>query len=265
MYNHARTLLINLTGSSGFISNSPGEELIPDSYSKLILPEYINSIRSRLFGANPDRAMLNYRIAQLLQIIASTDLQSYIVDLDSRITYQLNKLNLATDKIFEPVINRYSGTSSDVLTVVGNMASPDVSGQSAYNFNIKIVSNGGTKLQISRLTFPLQENEEILYLVNGLSPEFNLPFSNYKVRVNTTNVGAAWTISGFLRPTSTISEINENLKAIGEPALLSLFGTKNQEPYSTFKNCWQYHPEFAYQLSGFLLALIYRTEEIRNG
>lgn len=265
MYNHARTLLINLTGSTGFISNSPGEELIPATYSQLILPGYINSIRSRLFGANPDRAMLNYRTAQLLQVIASTELQTYVVALDSRITYQLNKLNLATDNVFDPVVNRYAGTSGDVLTLVGDMASPDVSGQSAYNFNIKVISDGGTKLQISRLTFPLQENEEPLYLVNGLSPEFNLPFSNYKFRVNTLNVGAAWTISGFLRPTSTISEINENLKAIGEPGLLSLFGTTNQEPYTTFKNCWQYHPEFSYQLSGFLLALIYRTEEIRNG
>jgi hypothetical protein len=265
MYNHARTLLVNLTGSVGFISNAPGEELIPFDYVQLTLPGYINSIRSRLFGANPDRAMLNYRIAQLLQLIATTELQEYIVALDSRITYQLNKLNLAADKMFEPKVNKYAGLASDVLTLVGNAASPDVSGQSGYNFQIKIVSNSGIKAQISRLTFPLQEEEEPLSLTSGLSPEFNLPFSSYKFRVNTVNIGSAWTISGFLRPTATLSELMENIKSIGEPALISLFGASPQEPYTTFKNCWQYHQDFAYRFSGFLLALIYRIEEIRNG
>lgn len=264
MFNHARTLLLNLTGDTGFISNCPGEELIPENYLPVVLPQYLNSIRSRLFGANPDRAMLNYRAVQLLQMIAATDLQSYVTQLDTRITYDLNKSGLYSDAIFEPVLYKYSGDALDQLTIVGSPTNPDTSGQSSYNFQVTIVSNSGIKVNIKRLVFPLQENQENLTLNNGLSPEYNLPFSGYSFRLNTLNTNAAWTISGYLRPTLTLPSLFNNLSSISEVSFNSLFGSSPKEPYLTFKNCWQYHPDFAYRLSGLIMALIYRTEELRN-
>lgn len=265
MFNHARTLLVNLPGVSGFMSSCPGEELIPADYSQLTLPSYLRSIRTKLFGANPDRVMLNYRTFQLLQTIASTELQGHVTALDSRITYQLDKVNLGNDAAFIPKVNRYGGDPSDILTVVGTAASPDISGQSGYGFQIYVVNDGSDRIRTKRLVFPLQEVQDDLVLTNGLSPEYDLAFSGYRFRVNTTNSNAAWTVTGSLRPTLSIPDLTANLKASGEPALVHLFGTTSAEPYLTFKNCWQSHPEVAYQLSGLLLALIYRTEEIRNG
>ena len=66
MFNHARTLLMNLSGDAGdlYISDYPGDEMIPADYRAVALPTYLQVVRSRLFGVTPDRAMLNYRVAQ---------------------------------------------------------------------------------------------------------------------------------------------------------------------------------------------------------
>ena len=68
MYNHARTLLMNLSGTDEVFPEYPGDELIPAEFQKLELTTAISALRSRLFGASPDRAMLNYRTNQYLQV-----------------------------------------------------------------------------------------------------------------------------------------------------------------------------------------------------
>lgn len=258
MFNHARTLLVNLSGSSGYFPDYPGDELIPVDYNQLALPTYLDVIRMRLFGANPDRAMLNYRAAQLLQMIAATELQSYITRLDPRITYKAPQ-DLILETLFQPKIKRTQGTGQ--LTLLGSPISPDASGQSLYQFQVEIA---GGDVTVQRLTFPPTTATEPVVLTGGLSQEIDLPYSGYRFRVDTANP-ARWSIRGFLRPTFSLSEIVQSLRSVGEPHLLQLFGVANVEPYLTFRNCWDKHPEFAYQLGGLVLALIYRTEELHNG
>jgi hypothetical protein len=89
--------------------------------------------------------------------------------------------------------------------------------------------------------------------------------SGYKFRINSQETDLKWRVEGFLRPTSDLYSIEEGLRSVGEPYLLQLFGVSNEEPYLTFRNCWERHPEFAYRLGGLVLAMIYRTEEIMNG
>jgi hypothetical protein len=54
------------------------------------------------------------------------------------------------------------------------------------------------------------------------------------------------------------------LELLGEPVFLELFGAAPVEPYATFKNLWFDHPSAAHRLGGLLLALIYRTDAVRN-
>lgn len=258
MFNHARTLLVNLPGADGYFPDYPGDELIPEDYNSLDLPTYLDVIRMRLFGANPDRAMLNYRAAQLLQVIASTELQSYVTGLDPRLTYTTPQ-DLARKELFEPKVKRTQGTGQ--LTLLGSPISPDASGQSLYTFQVEIA---GGDVTVQRLSFPAVTFTEPVTLTNSLSQEIDLPYSGYRFRVNTNNP-ARWAIRGFLRPTFSLSEIAQSLRSIGEPHLLQLFGVTDAEPFLTFRNCWNKHPEFAYQLSGLVLAMIYRVEELRNG
>ena len=45
MYNHARTLLLNITGEDLVYTDQPGDELIPASFTKLKLPRYMENRR----------------------------------------------------------------------------------------------------------------------------------------------------------------------------------------------------------------------------
>jgi len=260
MYNHARSLLMNLNGSTRIFANVPGDELIPADYRKLNLPTYLDTFRTRFFGAMPDRSMLNYRTAQLLTMIQATQLQSHILALDPRITYGSYPEQAALQEAFEPKVNQYDGTTSDRITVIGNPISPDSSGLAGYDYRIEL---DGANINIERLTPPAQSKSELITLTSGLSQVVALPLSGYQVRVDSVGP-AAWTLKGFLRPTNSLSSVEEGLQSIGEPYLLELFGVSDEEPYLTFRNCWKKHPEFAYQLGGLVLAMIYRTEEIRN-
>ena len=263
MFNHARTLLLNTDGGPGYFPECPGEELIPGGYEKLELPTYLDVFRSRFFGADPDRAMLNYRSWQLLQLVEATELQSHILALDPRITYDLNVNKLALQNTFLPKVIPQGGTSSQTLTLAGTPIKPDASGKSTFDYQISILEEEIIKVQ--RLTFPLIDEQHLITLTDGLSQYFTLPLSGYRFCVNTTDPAISWRIQGYLRPQNSLSEIEKGFRSIGEPYLLQLFGTSSDEPYATFRNCWEKHPEFAYRLGSIVLAMIYRTEEIYNG
>lgn len=261
MFNHARTLLLNIDCNHGYFPDCPGEELIPKTYQKVELPTYLDVFRSRFFGVDPDRAMLNYRAWQLLQLVEATELQSHILALDSRITYNLNVNRLSLQHTFLPKVTQQGGTSAHILTVAGTPINPDTTGKTTFDYQINIV---GAHIQIRRLSFPLMDVQHLLTLTAGLSPYFTLPLSGYRFCVNTTDSAVSWRVQGYLRPKTSLSEIEKGLHSIGEPYLLQLLGTSSDEPYATFRKCREKHPEFAYQLGSTILAMIYRTEEERN-
>lgn len=292
MYNHARSLLVNIDGSTSVFSDVPGDELIPPGYKKIALPTYLENIRGKLFGAKPDRAMLNYRSSQLLTLIDSTDLREYVTDLDSRLTYTTGKE--IADNFFRPTVSDEadSNNTKQTLTLLGKPTNPDASGISYYLYQAEAYMQGGADygyVTVSRLNWPKKEITETLYFENGLSQAVSLPYSGYSIKFkeeNLPSVGftatgltyqenepakltleqpALFTIRGFLRPGNNLSSILNSVSNIGEPYLLQLFGTDNEEPFRTFKNCWATHPDFSYRLAGIVLAVIYRTEVLRNG
>lgn len=73
-----------------------------------------------------------------------------------------------------------------------------------------------------------------------------------------------WFVETKATPEPILQTALSALELIGEPAIIELFGVENKEPYLTFKNLWLDHPLPIYRLSGIVLALIYRTEELRG-
>jgi len=258
MFNHARTLLLNISGANNPGSTYLGEELVPENYAAITLPSYVENVRRQIFGAAPDRAMLNYRIRQLLTLIANTDLQEYVTELDSRVTYTLGEDNtFAQHGAWEPVLSQYGGTLDDVVTITGTPERPDFTGKMFYQFNIDILSP--TVVQIARQTPPTKSENLALSLTSGLSDSYPLYYTGHAVRLNTINTGAAWTVSGYLRPQLSMAAIVTQLESVGDDNLTELFGTADSEPWNTFRNTWYNHPELPYRLSGLVLAMIYRT------
>lgn len=105
--------------------------------------------------------------------------------------------------------------------------------------------------------------------VETYSPTANNPFNVADEELSTPVVGdgaiiGQWLIESKANPISFITTGFPSLETMGEPAFLELFGLKDVEPYLTFKNLWFDHPLPAYKLSGIVLALIYRTEELRG-
>ena len=262
MFNHARTLLLNISGSNSPGSIYLGEELVPVDYHVLTLPSFVENVRRPIFGAAPDRAMLNYRIRQLLTLIANTDLQQYITDLDNRITYTLGEdTTFATHETWDPKISRYGGTEYDIATVSGRPERPDFTGKMFYQFDVSILSS--VLIQIRRQTPPVKSQNLDLSLTGNLSEAFDLFYTGHTLYVNTTNTNAAWSISGYLQPQRSLADISTQLESVGDDVLTELFGTKRVEPWNTFRNLWYDHPELPYKLGGLILALIYRTNEVR--
>jgi hypothetical protein len=263
MYNYGRTLLLNVTGDDLYFANVPGDELISSEYVQQDLPSYLRNFRKALFGAAPDRAMLDYRAAQLLQLVEATELQQHILALDPRLTYSSYQLQLAAPVTFSPAVTQYGEIDPlKILTVIGGAGSPDSSGGSGYDYRVTL---DGVNITIDRLTPPPTTTQHVLSFTSGLSASYDLPGSGYKIRVNTSTLSGGWSIKGFLRPTLALDTIEAEIQNLGESQFLQLFGVTDAEPYVTFKNCWNNHPEFAYRLGGLVLAYIYRTKELAGG
>lgn len=75
---------------------------------------------------------------------------------------------------------------------------------------------------------------------------------------------AQWFITLRASPPAVITTLIPTLELLGEPVFLQLFGVNDKEPYVTFKNLWFDHYAPAYRLAGLILAVIYRTEELRT-
>ena len=258
MYNHIRNLLVNRTGSDYADTTVPGDELIPTGYVKKDLPTYLQNLRGRIFGVSPDRVMLNYRTAQLLTTIASTDLQQYVTSVDSRITYDYADLKSG----FGPSVEKQSGLATDELTLQGSEVSPDASGVCSYRYIVSIEASPTAVVTVKRTVVPEVTEDTAITLTNGLSQQISLPYSGLKFRLNSTTDGASWYVQGALRPTTNLSSIVDSLESVGEPVLLQLFGPSPEKPYDVFKECWENHPELAYRLGGIALAIAYRTDEV---
>jgi len=263
MFNHARTLLLNVSGSNGPGADYLGEELIPSEYAALSLNSSLKSVRQHIFGADPDRGMLNYRAYQLLSMIEKTDLQEFVVELDNRITYEFgNENSFVLQPTWEPKIEQISGTLDDIITVAGTPARPDYTGRLYYQFEVSVL--GTTTIQINRQTPPTKSENLTLSLSSGLSEGFDLYYTGYKAFVNTVNPGASWRVSGYLQPQVDVTDIISSMESAGDPVLTELFGTKSIEPWATFKNLWYDSSDLVYRLGAIVLALIYRTDEART-
>lgn len=256
MVNHLRTLLINRNGPVIPNGTIPGEEYIPP-YRAVILPSYLQALRIRLFGANPDWPMLRYRMRQFLPIVHATPLEEYVFALDRRITYDLDATDFVSNTIFQPVVNQISGTAEDILTVLGTPTAPDISGRIYQSYSI--VPTGSGTVAVQTLQPPIQQ-QEIPFAPGDL---ITLPGAGYTFRLTTDNPGASWLVEITNRPSVDPGVIVASVAVSGETNFLQLFGAAPVEPYLTFSNLWSTQKISTLRLAALLLAIGYRTEERR--
>ncbi len=276
MINHARTLLLNLTGP--FIPSELGEEYIPEKFRAVTLTPEIDAVRTILFGGAPDRLYRNYRTYQLMSLLHATEFVSHILALDPRITYFPDTRQRFFNTLFEPVAYQHAGVTVPVSFLGDNIAD-DFAGISRNSWYLSFdVENIVT---VQRTKNPRTSVDFTFSTANGLSSPITLHGSRLAIQVGTggANIGAEGllgvklVIDAVARPNSDIGTLAATLRQLDHLTINRIFYGEAApspdgslpEPFATFKQLWEHHPVVTYQLSGLLLAVIYRTEALRTG
>jgi len=263
MINHARTLLLNIAGRADFV-NEVGEEIIPATYLPTAINGAISRVRSVLFGANPDRAMLNYRSRQLLNLVHQYKLEQFVLDLDPRVTYSFDDDPFADRTLYDAKVTQTVGNPRQ-LAYVGEAIAPDSGGVARMRWLITIESAGNVE---TRLLTPLLSQVQAFTITGGVSQLIPLPGSTSSIRFQEPAVGDRWELEILSRPQADLGTILATLDLVGDDAIADVFATTTPagqaEPIKTFRNLWNDHHELGMRLGALTLSLIYRTEALRK-
>lgn len=253
MINHFRTLLMNVDGSTQ-PGNYIAEEIIDPGYSAVVLPQALRTIRTALFGSNPDRHMLNYRCRQLLALIHASPLQQYVTAVDRRITYGFDNKAIATQWGIDTAI----ALGTEPPTFYGTLEAPDVSGRIQRSYLLDVATDD--TVNVSRTTVPLETN------TYSITPGQLIPLVGSGISFTLADGVAPqrYAVDTFARPTRDLSAVAASAVNLGEAVYIYLFGLPLVEPFKTFKNLWMYQQELPLRLGALVCALAYRTDLARR-
>lgn len=258
MINHGRTLLLNKSGATRPHADFFLEEYVDPDFRPLQLPGFLSAARRVLIG-DADDAFSNFRLAQFVDLLHSTEFVSYLTALDPRITYR-NKRSIL-DENYDGQANALNDEADIPVAFEGEISSSPASPRLWYQWDVEVL-DGVTV----RSRFGTQVFEETVTIENNLTSLIHLAGQKaygFRLAVASLPVGAHWYMSKLLRPNADVVDLLGPLELLGDEVISQLFGTA--EPYKTFKQLWDRHGYISYRLSGFLLAYIYRVEEVRLG
>lgn len=257
MVNHFRTLLMNVDGSLPRLEYA-GEEIVDPAFRAVLLPASLRTIRAALFGTQPDRSFLNYRVAQLMAIVHATPLAEFVTALDPRITYDPFAAGLADDSLFEPVVTKI-GSLGGLCTLTGTPAAPDATGRALHRLRLTTLSP--TEAKVERLTPPTGSTTTAY----DTSTKIALTGTGLSAKLSEASDGQMWEIELTARPQRDLADLVQAASNLGEPVYLDLFGLVPAEPQKTFRALWTLKQELPLRLAGLVCALVYATEGRRRG
>lgn len=174
--------------------------------------------------------------------------------------YTISLRNVLKDDVVSPVIEvKYEGKKNSAFTVpvLTNSAPPPIALPDTQ-LTLRLNPNSYQKNYVEIVTelsdFVVVESYDTKKLSTG----------QFVFDDATPGLERQWLVETRVNPAPLVTTIMPSIELLGEPAFLEIFGVENKEPYLTFKNLWFDHPLPAYRLSGIVLALIYRTEELRG-
>lgn len=261
MLNHFRTLLANLPPGS-LAGDTIAEEPVPVDFQPLALPSYVLAVRRVLFGADPDRAFVNYRSRQFMTLLHNSRYVDHVLALDSRVSYHTgsNKDLLPCSEFVPTVTPRTSAALLDVPTVTGTPAAPDAGGRMQFVFEVEVLTP--ETVELKRVS-PYPQTVVLPFaLTNGASDPLPLAGSGYSLRLYTSQPGRCWDVTILNRPQVSLGGLVASVDSLGEEVLAELFGSSPAEPYLTFSNLWRVASELPDRLCGLLLAVGYRSHEV---
>lgn len=252
MINHLRTLLLNQTGNTGQGPDFPGAEYVPPDYRARPLPPYLVVAQQALFGTNPSPLYRNYWLWQIMQLLHSTELEEYVLALDSRVTYLRDGAPFFTG-VFGTAVTQSAGDTAALYVAGADAVAPG----GVWTVD---VADGIARVVREQ---PPQTDETSLTFVRGLSQPVPLSGSGLTVRCH-EDATASWRVTSAARPTQNLGDLLAQLTHAMAPYLLTLFGASPVEPFRTFQQVYQLHPLAPYKYGALLLALAYRIDALSS-
>lgn len=260
MINHARTLLLNISGSQTPTPDYPGEEYVPAGFKAQTLPVKLSNIRNILMGTTaPDRALLNYRLRQFACLVHSNELEKYVLGLDPRVTYwPLSKVDLFNDSNFGPTTRLLAGTAASTITILGQPESATSTWRLLDSWKVTVTNS--TTANVKHLQSPYESVDTGYTITGGTSQLIALPGSNLSFSFSVGTGGLpAWEVDLLLRPLLDLPDIYLMLQNSLNVDDLFL----GSEPYTTFRTLWTTPTApIAHKLGAVILALAYRLDAI---
>jgi len=257
MPNQGRTLLLNLSGETQPTATFIGAEYVSPYFRPVQLTSGLLNVRRALFGSNADAAGLNYSLWQYMRIVHSTEYASYVTALDSRITY------LTSDSLVDYSYGEAYTPDDKALRFVGDPELGNADGKLMTSWNVSLV---GSSVTIQNLQSNNSTSTTVT-LTEGLTQFIPMPdYPGLKVQINTAIGSDTWLVDYTGKPQSEMDPINRaaQVASVGVAAFEDLF--PRRAPFNLFRQLWEQHTEFTYKMSGVLLAMMYRTNELRvNG
>lgn len=263
MINHARTLLLNVSGRTSQ-RDAPGEEYIPPTYSPLVLPSYLETPHKILFGTAPDRYFLNFRARELMAYLHSTELAEYVYALDPRVTYWPERGQRFYDVEKQLRAEQIVGLPAPALTFRGDLFADNTRGRAVREFTFRVTAESGTwQALVASADKPTVVQTTAVTFTGGLSQAIPLADTGISVQTHQPPSATTWNIYTRVKPAPALTTLLPTLEILGEPLFLELLGVgEYEQPYSTFKQLWFDHPNPVYRLGGLALGVIYRTQAI---
>lgn len=157
---------------------------------------------------------------------------------------------------------RYEGKRDSKFTIpVTNFSAPPIIALPDTELNLRLNPQPYGK-EYSEVTTEVND----IIVVETYKPGDALRLSEERIlkTPGTDGLDAQWLVETKVNPAPIITTAMSALEMLGEPVYLDIFGVEAEEPYATFKNLWFDHPLPVYKLAGMVLAVIYRTEELRG-
>lgn len=258
MVNHFRNLLLNIAGNQAPGRLYPGEQYVPAQFAAKQLPQPLASARRLLVGSAPDRAMLNWRLQEILSTIYGCGLEQYVTALDPRVTYWPFNSSLIEKLLLGAAATKEAGATNQSLYFVGNNQSGATVDKLLYQWTLRVISSSTVAI-----VGPFgSATSNVSYTTSGgLSSIISLPDSDLRVRFD-EGVGAAWSIEILTAPKVNLAAVMQAADdGLDDAAKRYLFSTLD-EPYNTFHSLFTYHDQAPYRLAGLALATGYRINEL---
>lgn len=265
MVNHVRTLLLNASQSESRALTFPGEDIVPLTYRPIAVSEPLLALRRVLFGSNPDRAYINWRLREYMTILHRSRLADHMTVDDKRITYWPYDRPLGFDSTPMLGANQVRLNGAMTMQFLGDHTADDANGRLLWSGMITIVENKSFTIEAEtpdRLT-----STGNLLFTNNLSAPIAVPGSTVRLvfQEYASSSYDRFSITLMARPAKKLDTVLTDLKSLlGERAngrcADALFGTAAIEPFKTYKQLWlDGYPHM--KLGAVLLALAKKTEE----